>query len=62
MVDEQKIICPNCEGYGWRQVGTRGGYECGVCDGRGSLVIDHEATQRLRKKTMPRGYANVLEE
>lgn len=44
----QTITCPNCEGKGW----TPG--ECPICDARGFLIIDSEATAELPRQSRKR--------
>lgn len=56
---EQIIICPNCEGHGWRSVGDRSYYDCPVCERRGRLVIDGDKTLALAPKPMPKSRTKV---
>lgn len=55
----QTIMCPCCEGEGWVPLAPitaprQRSIECPVCDRRGFLVIDHEATQAQGPKPKPR--------
>lgn len=52
---DQLIVCPICQGLGWRREAGRPNdwYECPVCDRRGDLVIDGKKTLEGPAKKRP---------
>lgn len=50
---EQVIACPGCDAVGWIARKSKPPIECPMCEERGMLVVDSNATMALPKRPKP---------